>query len=361
MFIVMEYVEGASLSQLMRTLGRRNELVPLPVACAVVTGLLHGLHAAHEAVDEQGLPLGIVHRDVSPQNVLVGTDGIARVLDFGVAKAVGQAHVTREGEIKGKLAYMAPEQLTAGSEGLTRSADVFAAGIILWELLTGRRLFYGSNDGETVRRLLDAEIPPPSTLNDAIPPELDDVVLRALERDVTRRFATAAEMAAQLEAAIPPAGARQVGDWVRALAADALATRAELLLQAESSVTIAGVAAARTPGEPRPAPRRWVWALAALGSVALVGVGWGASSMVRPAPQVGAGLDASPPPSSAAPGPAASELALVQAPVPSAASSAPVVASSIATASASAATPILKGRPSPKPRSAPSAPIYSRD
>ncbi|MDB4934886.1 MAG: serine/threonine protein kinase [Labilithrix sp.] len=287
MFIVMEYVEGASLSQLMRGAGRRSEQIPFAVICAIVSGLLQGLHAAHEAVDEQGQPLGIVHRDVSPQNVLVGTDGVARVLDFGVAKAIGQAHVTREGEVKGKLAYMAPEQLLGAH--IERQADVFAAGTILWELLTGRRLFYGSNDGEIVRRLLELPIPPPCTINTGLTPAVDDVVLRALERDPARRFASAAEMAAALEDAILPATSRQVSEWVRALESESLAARAALVAEIESD---AG-ASSRRAANPQPAatvkaPRptaRTAAALIVLGGVTLFGVGWGASRIAGRAPE----------------------------------------------------------------------------
>ena len=110
-----------------------------------MAGVLHGLHAAHEATNEQGEPLGIVHRDVSPQNILVGADGVARVLDFGVAKAAGRVQTTREGQLKGKLAYMAPEQ-TRGM--VSRATDVYAAAVVLWETLTGRRLFSGENEAE---------------------------------------------------------------------------------------------------------------------------------------------------------------------------------------------------------------------
>src|SRR4029078_12527071 len=112
-FLVMEYIRGESLSKLARILRPTGARMPLKIAGAVMVGVLHGLHAAHEATDERGQKLGIVHRDVSPQNVIVGTDGTARVLDFGIAKAADRAYMTREGDLKGKLAYMAPEQLTA--------------------------------------------------------------------------------------------------------------------------------------------------------------------------------------------------------------------------------------------------------
>src|SRR5580693_1163797 len=135
----MEYIHGEALSRISRTLRAKNERIPLRIAVAIMSGVLQGLHAAHEARSERGEPLGIVHRDVSPQNILVGTDGLARVLDFGVAKAAGRLQTTRDGQLKGKLSYMAPEQLR--SEAVTRNADTYAASVVLWEVLTGERLF----------------------------------------------------------------------------------------------------------------------------------------------------------------------------------------------------------------------------
>src|SRR5262249_20405529 len=134
LFVVLEYVNGDSLAHLLRTANANGRAVPPEIASAVVFGVLQGLHAAHEAVVEQGNPLELVHRDVSPHNVLVGVDGVARVLDFGVAKARGRSQTTREGQLKGKLAYMAPEQIGGR---VTRRTDVFAASIVLWEALAG--------------------------------------------------------------------------------------------------------------------------------------------------------------------------------------------------------------------------------
>ncbi|MCW5837256.1 MAG: serine/threonine protein kinase, partial [Labilithrix sp.] len=138
LLLVMEYVDGESLSALAR---QAKAPLPPPIVVAIVSEMLHGLHSAHEARSEDGQPLGIVHRDVSPQNVLVGADGVARLVDFGIARATGvrRGSSTGEGDLKGKLAYMAPEQIRR--EPVTRKTDIFAAGIVLWELLTGRRLF----------------------------------------------------------------------------------------------------------------------------------------------------------------------------------------------------------------------------
>jgi serine/threonine-protein kinase len=359
MFIVMEYMEGASLSQLMRAVGRRSEQIPFAIVASIVSGLLQGLHAAHDAVDEKGQPLGIVHRDVSPQNVLVGTDGVARVLDFGVAKAVGQAHVTREGEVKGKLAYMAPEQLL-GTD-IRRQADVFAAGTILWELLTGRRLFYGSNDGEIVRRLLELPIPPPSTLQTALTPAVDELVLRALERDPARRFATAADMAKALEDAVLPATARQVGEWVRALEGEALAKRAALVAEIESDATVssrtpttdAGVARESSAVDRR-RPGAGVAALVVLGGAALVGVGWGASRILSPPRDLARGAAVAASGSSAGEGNGASAAARSgspptmpsagEAPSPSVSPATLAAAASASASSSTSAAPVTAGR-----------------
>src|ERR1035441_9381963 len=125
------------------------------MVATMMVGALHGLHAAHEATSDRGEPLGIVHRDVSPQNIVVGIDGTALVLDFGVAKAVGRLQTTREGQLKGKMAYMAVEQLRGAR--VARRADVYAAGVVLWETLVGRRLFEGDNDIEVFGKVLDAE------------------------------------------------------------------------------------------------------------------------------------------------------------------------------------------------------------
>lgn len=213
LFLVMELVVGSSIAQLAKQVAQNGIAMPLEVWSAVMSGALQGLHAAHEARDELGNPLGIIHRDVSPQNILVGLDGVARMIDFGVAKAIGQTHHTREGHIKGKLGYMAPEQLLGAP--VDSRVDIFAAGVVLWELLTAHRLFFGSNEGAIIRQVLEAEIPIPSSFNPDVSPELDAVVLRALDREPERRFATAAEMAAALEEALPPFSPMQVADWVR--------------------------------------------------------------------------------------------------------------------------------------------------
>ncbi|WP_441286723.1 serine/threonine-protein kinase [Sorangium sp. KYC3313] len=246
LFVVMEYIAGESLSSLLREAGRRGARVPQPIGSAIIAGALAGLHAAHEATDEEGAALQIVHRDVSPQNLLVGEDGIARVLDFGIARAAVRSQVSRVGQLKGKLSYMAPEQLRGAP--LNRRADIYAAAVVLWEVLTGRRLFTGECDAEIFGRILEGVVQPPSVYGD-VPKALDEVVLRGLDRDPSRRYATALEMAAALEEALPPAGPRAVGAWVEATAGALLEARAKSLAAIETSQR----SAAPAPPPPRPA------------------------------------------------------------------------------------------------------------
>ncbi|WP_437978482.1 serine/threonine-protein kinase [Sorangium sp. So ce295] len=246
LFVVMEYIAGESLSSLLREAGRRGAQVPQPIGSAIIAGALAGLHAAHEATDEEGAALEIVHRDVSPQNILVGEDGIPRVLDFGIARAAVRSQVSRVGQLKGKLSYMAPEQLRGAP--LSRRADIYAASVVLWEVLTGRRLFTGECDAEIFGRILEGVVQPPSVYGD-VPKALDEVVLRGLDRDPSRRYATALEMAAALEEALPPASPRAVGAWVEATAGTLLEARAKSLAAIETSQR----SAAPAPPPPRSA------------------------------------------------------------------------------------------------------------
>jgi serine/threonine-protein kinase len=227
LLVVMEYVHGESLARLWLALQADAGRIPPHVAVSVAADVLHGLHAAHEAKSAAGEPLSVVHRDVSPQNVIVGCDGLARLLDFGVAKATSSIVSTKDGRIKGKLAYMAPEQLLR--EPVDRRTDVFSASIVLWEALVGKRLFSGANEGDTVTRVLAAPIDPPSAIVDGLPQALDEIVLRGLARAPGDRFATAQNMAIALEAALVPARRTEVGEWVERLAGEALTRRAARL------------------------------------------------------------------------------------------------------------------------------------
>ncbi|MBN2196498.1 MAG: serine/threonine protein kinase [Polyangiaceae bacterium] len=230
-FLVMEYVQGESFAKLLRLAKSGGTRAPRAIVCAVLASVLHGLHAAHEATSERGEPLGIVHRDVSPQNILVGVDGIARVLDFGIAKAAGRAQITREGQIRGKMAYIAPEQFR--NSPADRKADIYAAAVVLWEALTGERLFLGDCESATVAKVLTGEVAPPSSIVPETPPELDAVVMRGLDRDRIVRFDTAREMARALETCGPLATATQLGEWVEATAGTELAHRARIISEVE--------------------------------------------------------------------------------------------------------------------------------
>ncbi|MGE0789009.1 MAG: serine/threonine-protein kinase [Sandaracinaceae bacterium] len=208
LYHVMEYIEGQRLADVLKL----EAAAPVPIVARMMIDVLHGLHAAHEIVDPSGLPLDVVHRDVSPQNVMVGTDGSSRIMDFGIARAAARTTVTEQGVVKGKFAYMSPEQLMG--QPVDRRCDVFAAGVVLWEALTGRRLFQGSSQGETVNRVLHVPVVPPSRYR----PEaaaLDAVVQRALTRSLDGRYPTALAFAEALEAATEVAKASEVAALLR--------------------------------------------------------------------------------------------------------------------------------------------------
>ncbi|MEM9489299.1 MAG: serine/threonine-protein kinase [Myxococcota bacterium] len=201
-FVAMPYIEGGTLSELLR--GRIGTL-PVGLTVRIMIDTLRGLHAAHTAVDDDGKQLGLIHRDISPGNILIGSDGIARLIDFGVAKASTRESHTSPGTVKGKFAYMAPEQ--ASGEPMDHRADLFAAGVVLWTCLTGRSLFIGDNAAQTLRNVLTAKIMPPSSVRPDLPPIFDKICMRALERNPKRRFQSAEEMADALFQAVRQRGA----------------------------------------------------------------------------------------------------------------------------------------------------------
>jgi serine/threonine-protein kinase len=236
LFLVMEYVHGDALSHLLKWQRAHGKVMDPSLAASIVCGALHGLHAAHEARDERGSPLGIVHRDVSPHNILVGIDGIARVLDFGVAKAVGRIQTTRDGQLEGKLAYMAPEQLRG--DIVDRRVDVYAAAVVLWEALAGHPLFQGDNEGVMVTRVLAGATEPPSRYHSDISDELDTVVMRGLAPHLADRFDIAREFAVALEEAVGLASPRKVGEWVEGIAGGTLSSRARLIEDIETATAV---------------------------------------------------------------------------------------------------------------------------
>jgi serine/threonine-protein kinase len=250
-FIVMEYVAGEALSKLMKTAYQRQVPIPARVAATIMSSVLHGLHSAHQTKDEHGRELGIVHRDVSPQNVLVGSDGTTRVLDFGVAKAAGRIQTTRDGQVKGKIAYMPPEQLSGGL--VTRQSDIYAASVVLWEALTGHRLFDGETEAIVLVRAIEGKVDPPSMFNPQLDYTTDAVVMRGLARDPAHRYATARDMALAIEQTIGLASPYEVGEWVESVAAEEIARRARMIADIESASMNASaprIGLAPQPAEP---------------------------------------------------------------------------------------------------------------
>jgi hypothetical protein len=227
--VVMEYVHGETLAGLLGLARTRGTPLPAKIATSLLAGVLHGLHSAHETRGEHGEPLGIVHRDVSPENILVGSDGIARLLDFGIAKAKGRSRTTPTGELKGKLGYMAPEQYH-GSE-VDRRVDVYGASVVLWEALTGQVLFDGANDAAVVHAVMNSVVRAPSEFVPNVPPALDALVLRGLARDRGGRFESAREMALALEREVGLATQSEVSDWLQGIAGALLEERAAALAQ----------------------------------------------------------------------------------------------------------------------------------
>jgi len=195
-YLVMDWSDGGSLHELLEACpGRR---IDHRLAARIATRVCAGLEAVHDLVSDSGEPLGVVHRDVSPQNILISTSGQIRLTDFGVAKARGQLHApTQTGEVKGKLSYMAPEQVTR--KHVDRRADVFALGCVLYESTTGKRPFVGDDAVATMYQLLEAPVVPPTQLQPDYPPALEAIVLCALQRDPADRYANAAELARALE------------------------------------------------------------------------------------------------------------------------------------------------------------------
>jgi len=192
--IVMEYLEGRSLAEILE---HGRERFPLGLHLRVLSEALRGLHYSHELCDYDGTPLGVVHRDMSPHNVLVTFEGQVKVLDFGLAKVAGTAD-TQSGVLRGRLHYMAPDQL-AEDRALDRRADVYAAGVMLWEAAAGRRLWHDVSEPVIMRRVLEGRLPPPSSVNPRVPPELERICMRALARHPEDRHATAAELASDVD------------------------------------------------------------------------------------------------------------------------------------------------------------------
>jgi hypothetical protein len=196
-FIAMEYLHGEDVRALQAALHRNQERLPLEHALQIVIGVCAGLHYAHEKLGFDGQPLAIVHRDVSPQNVIVTFDGAVKLLDFGVAKAAISAHDTLRGVVKGKISYMSPEQCRGAP--FDRRSDLFSLGIVLYELTLGRRLFGGGTEFETLKRIAEQPVVPPRAVDPDYDERLERIVIRALAKDPDRRYQTARELQLDLE------------------------------------------------------------------------------------------------------------------------------------------------------------------
>jgi serine/threonine-protein kinase len=238
-FIVMDYVEGDHFGALLSAAHKSGGSLAVPVALRIVADALSGLGAAHDLRNERGELLKLVHRDVSPHNIMVGVDGVARLTDFGVAKAEDRLAHTRDGQLKGKLAYMAPEQALRGN--CDARSDLFAMGVILWEALTGRRLFRADNPGATLTKLLHEPIVLPGAIDPALEP-LDAVLGRALDREPDNRYQSAEEFIDAIERVAPKVGGlaslREVSALTRQLAGEKLRKEHELLELAKEALLL---------------------------------------------------------------------------------------------------------------------------
>lgn len=285
-FIAMEFLRGEPLSAVMRRVARSAELGDDPrfpaFAARLLANFAEGLHAAHTLRDDRGALLEVVHRDVTPQNLFVLYDGTVRVTDFGIAHARRRLHQTEGQKLKGKLSYVAPEQLNQGK--VDARVDVWGLGVTLWELLAGRRLFLGSSEGETLSAVMARVVQPPSAFRATVPAELDRIVLRALERDVQKRYRSARDMSRDLERFLNTIGdqvpSMDVADWMSAVFPQG-GERMQTLIEmaARVSAATADETVVRVPSVPPPS-------------------GGAASSFVVP---VAPDLSLPPPPSSTVP------------------------------------------------------------
>jgi serine/threonine-protein kinase len=234
-FIALEHIHGEDLRSIVRQMKKKGVTeFPLEHALAIVLGMCAGLSYAHEKRDLDGSPLGIVHRDISPQNVLVGFAGDVKIVDFGVAKSGSQtAEQTKSGQLKGKVPYMSPEQ--ARGEEVDWRSDVFATGVMLFELTTGKRLFKGATEFETLKLIVDRDYPRPSWVANAYPPALETIVMRALEKDRDKRYQSAREMQADIEAFVRdarlPVSSIALAEFMKGLFEEKLAAQKEALMQ----------------------------------------------------------------------------------------------------------------------------------
>ncbi len=260
--LVQEYVHGAPLHTLLRTAHEAKTRVPINIAVSIGCQVLAGLQAAHETTDEMGEPLDVVHRDVSPQNIMIATDGTARLLDFGIAKATMAAHITREGLFKGKLAYSAPEHIRGHA---TQQSDLYSLTVVLWELLVGHRMHNNAqSEAELIGQVMSGRV---EKLTDVLASErerlgsnrwkqlelLEAIIAKGLAVDTSKRWRTAAEMEAALASAVAPASTTGVSGWIKNLGASFLADRDRMIALEEASYrSTVRPSPLRRPSQPGP-------------------------------------------------------------------------------------------------------------
>lgn len=256
-FLVMDYVEGEALSGLVRLLRDQNHRLPPRLIARIMNDALAGLHAAHELRDAQGQFIGLVHRDFSPQNILVGIEGVARLADFGVAKAASRTVRTKTGLVKGKVAYMSPEQ--ARGHKVDRRCDVWAAGVVVWELITGRKLYDHEDDVATLLSVVTEEPPRLASVMQGVPPALDEAVAYALTSDVNNRCPSAEAFRCLLESAWDECGGMastpELGAFVRQTVGHKLAERRVLTSRGRTSPAPANAQTNDAPAQPPPSVR----------------------------------------------------------------------------------------------------------
>ena len=390
-FIAMEFIDGPSLRAVAKRARERGERLPIAEVVKIVSMAAGGLHYAHDLADAEGRPLGLVHRDISPDNILVHRNGMAKVVDFGIAKAANSSGRTRTGALKGKVAYMPPEQLRG--DPLDRRADVFALGVVLYEMVAGRRPWEGDSDVSLIGQIMTQEPKPLSTLRSDAPAGLTAVLDRALAKDRESRYSSCHDLQADLEALLVSLGktitAARVSDFAKAYeepvpAPDESTGAAMKALEVEMNLSgpAAAVAGRRAPPrEPRttvlppPAPNRHGFAYGAIAFLCVAAIGGSGGYLVlqhaprpaepaveRAASQVEMAATTMTPPAadagSSAPA-AMAQSATVAAPVavpPPAALPAATAAVSAAPATPPAATAAVPAAPPPAPVAVPPSP-----
>jgi eukaryotic-like serine/threonine-protein kinase len=248
LYIVMEWVDGEALSTIHKAARKNNTQIPLRIALRIISQATAGLHAAHEMKDENDIALELVHRDVSPQNILVTFDGIVKLVDFGVAKATGRASgETTAGQLKGKVPYMSPEQARGGR--IDRRTDIFAMGIVLYKLTTGVHPFLGENDLVTMRNILSRPLLPPRVKNPSFPQELDTILVRCLQKDPDKRYDTMSDLGLAIDRAVASMGIADddLGGFIRTLMGERGAKRRAALRDAVRAADERGVGAIPPP------------------------------------------------------------------------------------------------------------------